>query len=90
MSENPDFQNPNPEIAYPTEWTYTLIGADEARLRAAVAEILGGRAHGLAPSHTSRGGRWVSMSLTLVVDSHEMRRALYDALAAHRDIRYAM
>jgi putative lipoic acid-binding regulatory protein len=90
VKQDPDFSNPNPEIAYPTAWTYTVIGADEARLRAAVAEILGGRAHELSPSHTSSGGRWVSMNLKLVVDSHEMRRALYDALAAHGDIRYAM
>lgn len=80
--------NGKPEIEYPCPWTYKVIGADENDLRRAVKVMLdvcldrasGDRAWELSRSRTSSGGKYISLNLTLTVESEEERNALYDGL----------
>jgi uncharacterized protein len=79
-----------PVIEYPCPWEYRIIGSDPDQMRAAVGEVLDGRDHTLREANHSRSGRWLSMSLELVVHSEEDRNDLHRALTGHRWIRMAL
>lgn len=86
MTEEPR----RPEIEYPAEWTYTLIGVSEGLVRDAVLEILGERQHELSPSHTSSKGTYHSMSLVVEVRSEADRLGLFDSLRNHPHLRFVL
>lgn len=75
------------DLDYPCRWSYTLIGRDEQKIRAAVVEVIGDREHTLAFSHFSKKGTYCSLHLELTVDTEEYRNATYHALHGHADIR---
>ncbi len=79
-----------PEIAYPIEWSYTIIGRDEAAIRAAVCEVLGTTEHSLRFSHASRKGTYSSFELLVEVTSDAQRLDLYTRLAAHDAVRMVL
>jgi putative lipoic acid-binding regulatory protein len=77
-----------PEIEYPCPWSYKVIGRDEDDVRRAVKVTLevcldrgsGDRAWELSRSRTSDKGSYVSLNLSLTVNSEEERDALYAGL----------
>lgn len=79
-----------PLIEYPTEWEYRIVGQDPAAIREVVLVLVGDRAHKLVEARRSRQGRWVSMSLVLVVRSEEDRTSIYEALVADPAVRLVM
>ena len=79
-----------PDIDYPCEWGFRLIGASEEALTVAVIEIVGDRPYRLEPSNSSRNGRWQSMRLTLEVLDEEDRLALYQGLGTHDAVRMVL
>ena len=81
------FGNREPEIHYPTVWAYRLIGEDQEAIRRAVVEVVGELDFELRSGNESAGGRYRSLALELVVLSHEQRRAIFQGLAEHPDIR---
>lgn len=79
-----------PLIEYPCEWEYRVIGSDREQIRAAVAEVMGDATYSLTDANRSREGRWLSMSLQVVVASEERRDAIHKALHEHRSIRFVL
>lgn len=69
-----------PEIAYPCPWQYKLIATSREEVVTAVAAIIKESAYILTDSHTSSGGRYVSMNLELIVHSEQERLSLYQQL----------
>ena len=41
-----------PDIEYPCNWEFRIIGADEAGLREAIAGVVGNQNHEIQPGHT--------------------------------------
>jgi uncharacterized protein len=78
------------EIEYPCAWKYTLIGTDRAVMEEVVASVLGAAAYTLSLSHASRGGKYCSLHLELVVESEEHRSGIFRALQGHAAIRTVM
>ena len=72
----------SPEISYPCQWSFTLIGTEEKAVRAAVAECLRAHPYRLAPSRRSRRGKYLSLHLDTEVASEEDRNGLFTALKA--------
>ena len=81
------FGDREPEIQYPTAWAYRLIGEDERSIRQAVIDVVGELDHELRPGNQSTTGRYLSLTLELVVSSREQRRAIFEGLAEHPAIR---
>ncbi len=77
-------------VDYPCRWDYTVIGRDEARLRAAVAEAVEGVEHELRPSHKSSGGRYLSLALEVEVRDAAHRDRIWQRLAVHADVMYLL
>ena len=78
-----------PNIDYPCDWEYRLIGLSEQALRAAVASIVS-REHTLEPSKESKKGKYVSYSLTVQVTDEGHRHKLFEELKVHADIQFVL
>lgn len=79
-----------PEIVYPTPWTYTLVGADQATLFAATEVVLGVQVHEKRLSRTSSKGNYVSIEVVVTVVDEAQRLELYHALHRHPDVKYVL
>lgn len=79
-----------PQIDYPCEWQYKIIG-ESATL---IAELVAGHVHEkdyvLTRSNVSSSGRYVSMSLELIVQSEERRLELYRLLAEDPSVKVVL
>lgn len=79
-----------PEIDYPTVWSYQVIGSDEVRVRGAVAGVVLEREHTLRLTKKSSTGKYVSLLLEVRVGDEAERLAIFEALAAHADVRIVL
>jgi putative lipoic acid-binding regulatory protein len=79
-----------PEIAYPSSWTYKVVGEGEEELFAHLERVLAGLAHEKTVSRKSTGGRYISIELTLVVRDEEQRLGLYELLQKHPAVRVVL
>lgn len=75
-----------PDIDYPCDWIYKVIGRNEDALTAAIASIMGDHAYDLQFSHRSSKGNLVSMSLSIRVANEDERLGFFKALCDADDI----
>ena len=80
----------HPEIEYPCRWSYRIIGADETRLRAAAALVVGDAEHTLVLALQSSGGKYRSMQLDVLVRDDAHRLAVFAELGKHPDVRFVI
>ncbi len=78
--------NGKPEVVYPCQWEFKVIGTDEPSLRRAIGHIVGDRPHQLNVSNRSSGGKYCSLRLAVRVDDEASRNALFEALRDHEDV----
>lgn len=76
-----------PEINYPCQWQYILIGSDETAMRETVTEVVGDQEHTLALSKNSATGKYCSLALALTVHHEAHRLETYHALLKHASIK---
>lgn len=81
MKRFPD--DPRPDIQYPAWWTYTVIGPDREQLEKAIAEIVEDRSHHVSLSNLSSKGRYVSLTLKLIVVNEAERKDIFESLRNH-------
>lgn len=74
-----------PEIHYPCVWEFRIIGENKARLEQIISELMTKRYTLDEKNHSSKG-RFVSMHLSVEVESEEERNALYQSLSTHKEI----
>lgn len=70
-----------PKIDYPCMWQYKIIGESATVITQLVADLVHEKDYVLKRSNVSSGGRYVSMSLELMVQTEERRLELYRVLA---------
>ncbi len=79
-----------PQIDYPCDWSFRLIGESEHQIRALVVRILGDLEHTLERSRASSAGRYTSLKLSFVARDDSHRTSLHAALSAHQAIRFVL
>ena len=79
-----------PEITYPCEWGFRIVGTHEKLMRQLVADILGEQPYALAPSRESATGRYVSMHLKTEVRDEDQRDAIFQRLVADESIKIVL
>lgn len=79
-----------PDIEYPTRWGYRIVGTNEVDIRAHVLELLADVEHELVLARQSRGGRYISLHLNLVVHDEAQRLAIYEHLVQHEAVRFVV
>ena len=76
-----------PVIDYPTKWGYKLIGTDVDKLLKAVEEATPGLKYEVTPSNVSKGEKYYSLNVTVIVPSEVVRDLVFRKLSDHPDIK---
>ena len=79
-----------PEINYPCSWQYKIIGESATVITQLVADHVYEKDYTLTRSNVSRSGRYISMSLELIVQSEERRLELYRLLAEDSTVKVVL
>ena len=78
------------ELTYPCSWAYKLIAGKKEALEKAIHDVILEREHKLTHSKNSKGGKYVSMNLELLVHNEDDRNFIYEALKAHQNIKMVL
>jgi len=79
-----------PEIQYPCQWQYRIIGEDRAALYQAIHTWVPVSACTISEANVSSGGRYLSLNLEVTVSDDAERLRLYQLLAGHPAIRMVL
>ena len=78
------------ELTYPCSWAYKLIAGEKEALEKAIHDVIVEREHKLTHSKNSKGGKYVSMNLEMLVHNEDDRNFIYEALKAHQNIKMVL
>ena len=78
------------QIQYPCNWCYKVIGSDKESIQNAVKEVLDEREHKLSDSNKSKGGKYTSMNLDMLVHNDDDRQTIYEELKKHKDLKMVL
>ena len=76
-----------PEIDYPCEWSYKLIGTNKTALQTCIFEVVGERAYKTKGGNTSSKGKFHSINMTCKVESEIDRNTIFKAFSDHKDVK---
>jgi len=76
-----------PDIEYPCEWRYKIIGTDKSKLRASIFDVMEERKHSIKEGNTSSKGKFHSLNTACQVESEEDRDILFKAFQDHDDVK---
>lgn len=77
-------------IEYPCNWCYKLIASEKFALEQAIKDVIDERDHKVSPSNKSKTGKYISMSLDLLVHNEDDRTFIFDALKKHQNIKMVL
>ncbi len=78
------------ELEYPTNWSYKLIASEKKALEKAIHDVIDEREHKLTHSKNSKGGKYISMNLDMLVHNEDDRNFIYEALKKHQNIKMVL
>jgi len=78
------------ELTYPCSWSYKLIGYEQEAIEEAVNDVIDDRERSLAHSYNSKGGKYISMNLKLLVHNEDDRNFIYEELKQHSNIKMVL
>ena len=81
--------NAKPEISYPCEWEYRVIGESKEVLESLIFDIMP-RQYRLEMGKESSSGRYVSLYVRLIVQSELERNELFSRLRAHKQVKMVL
>ncbi|HUH43114.1 MAG: DUF493 domain-containing protein [Sulfurimonas sp.] len=78
------------QLEYPCSWSYKLIATEVEALKQAIRDVIDEREHKLIHSKNSKGGKYISMNLDMLVHNEDDRNFIYEALKAHQNIKMVL
>jgi putative lipoic acid-binding regulatory protein len=82
--------NKYPEIQFPCEWSYKIIGLDVNKILNAVEEAVLGLNYDVTPSNISKNGKYVSLNLRLELPNEAVKNLIYEKLTQSPDIKFIL
>jgi putative lipoic acid-binding regulatory protein len=79
-----------PDIHYPCQWHYRLIGEDRAAIMEAIRASVDISTCVITEGNVSSGGRYLSINLEVTVGDEAERLRLYQGFAGHPAIRVVL
>jgi hypothetical protein len=76
-----------PDIVYPCEWEYKVIGTDKSKLEEIIITACLPNTPSIVLSNMSSRGRYYSLNATLQVESEEMRLAIFKRIMQHPEVK---
>jgi putative lipoic acid-binding regulatory protein len=86
MLENSEFEQ-RPNIEYPCEWEYKIIGENIDEILSAIEAASLGLEYTVSPSNMSRNGKYYSLNLKLIVPNEVVRDLVYEKLSSSDFVR---
>jgi len=85
-----DSDRRKPEIEYPCEWAYKVIGMDVNKILYAIEEAAMGLMYDVTPSNVSSNGKYYSLNFKLEVPNEAIRNLIYEKLEKCPDIKFIL
>lgn len=79
-----------PEISYPCSWSYTVIGIHSTSIEEAVISVIGQRECSFEASKTSKGGKYCSYKLKLLVHNEDERNLIFEEIKKHKHVKMVL
>ncbi len=79
-----------PEIDYPCNWQYKVIGENQDAIKQAIMDIAAPVPVVITYSHSSSSGKYHSLNANIEVQDEEARLAIYRALHDHPAIKVVL
>ncbi len=76
-----------PQIEYPTQWGFKIIGTDKEELLACIKEILKNKEHLCSFGNASSGGKFHSYNASCEVATKEERDEIFKAFQDHPSVK---
>jgi len=76
-----------PEIEYPCDWSYKLIGTDKEALQTCVFDTVGERPYTTKEGNSSSKGKFHTLNMTCKVESEKDRNDIFKAFSDHDDVK---
>lgn len=88
MNFNPE--NQKPDIDYPCDWQYKIIGTSVEDMIVAIEEIATGFEYEITPSNVSSNEKYFSLNLKVFVPSEIIRDLIFQKLEKHLAIKFVI
>ncbi|UCH64391.1 MAG: DUF493 domain-containing protein [Ignavibacterium sp.] len=82
-----DSNSNRPEIQYPSNWQYKVIGTNLDEMITAVKEAAGNLQYEITPSNVSENSKYYSVNFSVVVTSEAVRDMIYKKLTSSEFIK---
>jgi putative lipoic acid-binding regulatory protein len=79
--------NNRPEITYPCEWSYKIIGNNIDKILEAIENAVSGLKYDVTPSNISKNGNYYSLNLKLTVPNEVVRDLIYQKLDSSESVK---
>lgn len=77
-----DENSERPEIIYPCNWDYKIIGTDVEEMVKVIEEAVGDLTYEISPSNISKKGNYFSLNLSVYVPSEIVRDIIFQKVSA--------
>lgn len=85
-----DSDSRKPDINYPCNWDYKIIGTDLDQMIEAIELIVEGMDYKISSSNVSTQGNYFSLNLTVFVNSEIIRDIIFSKLVESKFIRFVL
>lgn len=85
-----DSNSKKPNIEYPCDWEYKVIGMDVDEMIKAIEIIAKGMDYKISPSNVSSKGNYFSLNLTVFVTSEAIRDIIFAKLKDNEFIKMVL
>ncbi len=79
-----------PDIEYPTQWEYKIIGDNVEKMVEAAEKAAEGMQYDITASNISKKGNYFSINLKVNVESEEARNLVYQNLEGYENIKMVL
>ncbi len=85
-----DHNSERPNIEYPCEWEYKVIGANVDNLIKAIETAANGLNYTITPSNVSKNGKYYSLNFKVDVPNEVVRDLVYQKLGESEEIKIVL
>lgn len=86
MDPSDDLCRKTPEIEYPCDWEYRIIGLSKEALVSVAQSVLKDHPHSIKVSNQSKNGKYISLAIETIVHSDSSRVDFYNRLKASPEV----
>jgi putative lipoic acid-binding regulatory protein len=85
-----DSNSKKPNINYPCDWEYKVIGTDVDEMIKAIESITEGMDYKISPSNVSSKGKYFSLNVKVFVTSEVIRDSIFAKLKANEFVKMVL